>query len=72
MMDLGGFSISTLIAGFIYGTIGVYIIKRARDTANIANFIIGIALLVYPFFISNAYAVWGIGAVLVAVAYKLA
>lgn len=66
------FSLSSLLAGFIYGVIGVYLIREARKSANIPNFCIGLTLLIYPYFVSSVYLIWGIGAALIFLAYKLA
>jgi hypothetical protein len=35
------------------------------------SLVIGIALLAYPYFVENAYALWGIGAALLFLAYKI-
>lgn len=63
------FSFSTLFAGFIFGVIGMYLIKRGRDQSDLWWIGIGIAMIVYPYFFSNGYFVWGIGGVLVWAAY---
>ncbi len=65
------FSISNLAAGFLYGTMGVYFIKRAKRLSHIPSLVIGAALLIYPYLLENEYLVWGIGAALVAVGVKL-
>lgn len=62
------FSLSSLLAGFIFGVIGVYLIKYAKDKGNIPQILIGIGLLLYPYFISNAYLVWALGFALLAMA----
>jgi hypothetical protein len=65
------FSISSLAAGFIYGVIGIYLVRQARKTANWAHFGIGMSLMIYPYFVTSAYLLWGIGAALLYVAYKV-
>ncbi len=65
------FSFSNLFAGFMYGTIGVYFIKRAKRLGHLPSLVIGAALIAYPYFLENEYLVWGIGAVLVAAGAKL-
>ena len=70
-MDFGNFSISALIASFIYGVIGLYLVRRARSDANFPRLLIGVALMVYPYFIQNIYLIWGLGAGLLLLAYKL-
>ncbi len=59
------------MAGFFYGVWGMFLVKRGRREAHPPSLIIGVALIVYPYFISNDYALWGIGAVLLFLAYKL-
>lgn len=66
------FSISSLIAGFFFGVWGVFLVRRARRESHLPSLIFGVALLVYPYFVENAYLVWGIGAVICFLAYKLA
>lgn len=58
------FSISALAAGFIYGALGVYLIKRGRADAEIPSILIGVTLLIYPYFIENEILLWGVGAAL--------
>lgn len=65
------FSISALAAGFIYGVFGMYLIKVSRKQSHVPNLIIGIALVIYPYFIDNDYLLWGIGAALLFAAYRL-
>ncbi len=59
------------MAGFIFGVIGIYLAKWSRKTGNFNHMFIGIALMVYPYFIENVYLLWGIGIGLSALAYKL-
>ncbi|MBI3555131.1 MAG: hypothetical protein HY074_02560 [Deltaproteobacteria bacterium] len=66
------FSISALTAGFIYGVMGVWLIRYAKREAHIPSVVFGVALLVYPYFIENIYLLWGIGAVILVLAYKMA
>ena len=66
------FSLSALLAGFVFGVIGVYWIKRGKTEAHPLSMFLGVALLVYPYFIENVYLLWGIGAVICIAAYKLA
>ncbi len=66
------FSISSLAAGFIYGVWGMWLIRYAKKESHIPSAIFGVTLLVYPYFIENIYLLWGIGAVILFFAYKLA
>ena len=68
-----GFSISTssILAGFIFGVFGFSFVKVGRHHANMAKVIVGILLMVYPYVVSNDYALWIIGVVLTVVGFKL-
>ena len=56
------FSISTLIAGTAFGLWGVFLLRRGRADGNVWFMFIAVAMLTYPYFISNAWVTWGIGA----------
>lgn len=60
-MDLGDFSVSSLIAGLLFGVVGMWLIKEARRRTNLYNVIIGVLLLIYPYFVSKPVPCWGIG-----------
>jgi hypothetical protein len=63
------FSVSSIAAGFIFGVIGLYLVRRAKREANIASLLIGVAMMIYPYFIENDYLIWGIGVALTFGAY---
>lgn len=65
------FSMSALAASFVYGVFGIYLFKHGRKKAHAPLVVIGVALMVYPYFIENEFLLWGVGAVLLAVAYKM-
>lgn len=66
------FSISSLVASFIFGVAGMYIVKQARKDAHLPNLLIGVGLMIYPYFIENIYLMWGLGLGLLVLAKKLA
>jgi len=66
------FSLSALVAGFVYGVWGIYILRRAKKGSNIPSFVCGLVLLIYPYFIGNIYLLWSIGAAVIFVDYKIA
>lgn len=55
------FSIGYLMAGFIFGILGIYIFRQGKREANFKRITLGIALMVYPYFVDNEWLVWGIG-----------
>lgn len=63
------FSLSTLLAGFVFGVVGIWLIRTGRREGNFRLPLIGLALIVYPYFSPNVWADWGIGAALSALAY---
>lgn len=65
------FSFTSLAAGFVYGVIGFYLVKYAKKEGHFPSFFIGIALMIYPYFFANPFALWGIGAALSFLALKL-
>ncbi len=65
------FSVSSLLAGFIYGVAGLYLLKLGRKSANFAHIAIGLVLMIYPYFVEGAFLIWGIGTALLIAAYWL-
>ena len=61
MLDLSSFSVSSLIAGFIFGVFGFAIFKRGRQNATNQLVVIGIAMMVYPYFVESAWLNWILG-----------
>jgi len=58
-----------LFGGFIFSVIGFYLLKNAKKRANIKWVFIGLAMLIYCYFIYDPWAVWGIGLGLCGLAY---
>lgn len=65
------FSISSIIAGLVFGIFGFAILKDGKKEANIPKVFVGLILLIYPYFITNDYLVWIIGIVLTFIGFKL-
>ncbi len=63
------FSAANIIAGLVFGGIGFVAFRYGRKEMLIKPMVIGIALMVYPYFISHDVAVFVIGAVLCALLY---
>lgn len=63
------FSISSLIAGFIFGIIGLWIFNRGRKAPSVRFAIIGLLLMLYPYFVSGALLTWGVGLALCGYSY---
>lgn len=63
------FSLSTLIAGFVFGVFGWYIFREGKREANAKRLALGITLMAYGYFITNPWATWAVGLGLLAVNY---
>jgi hypothetical protein len=70
-LGLGDLSMSTLFAGFAFGVFGWSFLKIGRKDGNVAFMLIGITLMVFPYFVSSSWLTWGIGIALMGLAYKL-
>jgi hypothetical protein len=69
MFQLGNFSPSNLFAGFIFGSIGFVAFIYGKKIASFRPMIIGIVLMVYPYFISGTLFIYLIGIALTASLY---
>ncbi|MCB0371287.1 MAG: hypothetical protein KDD45_18180 [Bdellovibrionales bacterium] len=64
-------SISGIIAGLLFGIIGLWMFREGKRRSEIPILLIGIALMVYPYFTSGPLADWGVGIILCGLAYRL-
>ena len=60
------------MASLVFGIFGVYLFKLGRKRSHGLLVIIAVALMVYPYFIENDWAVWIVGTVLTFVGYRIA
>ena len=65
----GGFNIWALLASFIFGLVGFFAFLNGKKEASWKRMILGILLMVYPYFVSGAWATWLVGGVLCALLY---
>lgn len=61
-----GFSMPEMIGGFIFGSIGFVAFVYGKRMNIWKPMLIGLALMVYPYFAPNAAVVFGVGTVLTA------
>jgi multisubunit Na+/H+ antiporter MnhE subunit len=66
---MSSFSFSSLVAGLIFGSVGLWIFGHGRKNANNRNIVIGLVLMIYPYFVSGAWLTWGLGLALCGYAY---
>ena len=57
MADIG----YTILAGIIFGTLGMGAFQDGRKLDLWQPRVIGVALMVYPYLVSQLWALWGIG-----------
>ena len=69
------FTASSLISGFVFGVIGIYLFRAGKKEVSFSWVLIAIALMSYTFFTAGtaygAWLDWGIGLALCALAYWL-
>ena len=64
-----GFSISSLMAGFLFSVIGWWAFREGKRRTNIPVVVLGIILMMYTFFTPNAWSTWLVGAALCGLTY---
>ena len=60
---------SSIIAGILFGIVGLIIFRHGRRNINNRNVFLGLLLMIYPYFVSNAWLNWGVGFLICAVIY---
>ncbi len=64
------FSFSSLMAGFVFGVFGFWFLKEGKRKEEWRILFIGAGLIIYPYFITNDFILWGLGAILCYFGYK--
>lgn len=62
------FSMASLMASLIFGTLGAWVFMKARKMQNVKLIVISMVMMGYSFFTPNAVWNWGVGFVLAAAA----
>ncbi|HEY4445305.1 MAG TPA: hypothetical protein VGN30_13545 [Steroidobacteraceae bacterium] len=60
-----------MLWGLLFGSIGLGYFIYGRKQRSIAPLVCGLALMVFPYFVSNLMLLVGIGAILVMIPYFL-
>jgi len=68
-MGSGGFNWWNIIGGIIFGIIGWYAFLHGKREKSMRPMLIGIALMVYPYFVPNTLLAFAIGIALTAALY---
>ncbi len=63
------FNFSALFFGFAFGIFGFSIFRKGRRDGNIWQIVMGLGLMIYPYFVSSTLATIAVGSVLLLVAY---
>lgn len=66
MLDINIYSI---LAGIIFGIIGWVVYKRGRNNTQIHLVVLGLILMIYPYFTKTAKQDWLIGIILSGIVY---
>lgn len=66
MIDMGNFTLSTVIAYLLFGAVGLFGFLYGKKSGAIRVMLVGIVLMAYPYFVSGALALYGIGCFLTA------
>lgn len=56
----------TISAWLVFGLIGMAAFGYGKKEGRVKTMILAAALMVYPYFVSNPIALWGVGAALTA------
>lgn len=67
-LDLS-FDVPSLIAGLIFGIVGLYVFKRGRKESSMRLVMLGLALMIYPYFVDGATLNWVVGFLLSGASY---
>ena len=59
-------SAGTLFAGVLFGAVGMGVFAFGRKQRRVLPFLIGVALMVYPYFFDDPWLLYGVGIVLIA------
>lgn len=65
------FTFSNIMAGIVFGSFGLYVFKLGKQKSHAIPIVLGLTLMIYPYFISNEWINWGLGSALLFAAYKL-
>lgn len=63
------FSFAFLFGSFVFGVIGFYLWRTGRKRVNAKVVWTGVALMVYPIFLTSTWLLWCVGIFLTSLAY---
>lgn len=65
------FSVSSLLAGFVFGVFGFWAVREGKNSGNFQQILLGIVMIVYTYFVDNMYLEWGLGAALLYLVFQV-
>ena len=69
LLKAGDFSAAKIFAWVIFGAIGFAVFVYGKKIKSFRHIIIGIALMIYPYFISGTFILYLVGIILIAILY---
>ena len=63
------FSMSSILGGLVFGVFGIYLLRLGKREGKLRPMIIGLTLMVFPYFVGNPWILWGLGAGLTVYGY---
>lgn len=66
------FSVANIIPGILFGLLGFFILRHAKQNSNLKLAVIGALLMIYPYFVAEPWVNWAIGVGLSVLAYRSA
>ena len=64
LVDLKGFSLAAILIAVVFGVVGFLAFRHGRKNGEPRPLFLGIALMAYGYFVTNAWVSLGIGALL--------
>jgi hypothetical protein len=64
-------SASQIIGGLIFGVVGLYLFRWGKRNQNFWHMILGMGLMIYPYFVTNDWLIWIVGFALSGLAWYL-
>ena len=69
MTGSGGLNWPNIIGGLIFGMVGFVAFIYGKKEKSTKPFVIGLILMIYPYFIANTMALYAVGIALIAALY---
>jgi len=60
---------SAIFANLLFSAIGYYFFRHGRRESEIKIVVLGIVLMIYPYFFDSTKALWAIGLILTGIGY---